>query len=183
MAARRRLRNSRLFLSEARNHAAMRDRRSTTAAVIAGAAVLATGAYALGTQEGGGGASAATAAPGHARPWAGPNGMHPPGPGMRFRRPGFGPGLSAMAQKLGVSEAKLRSALAAVRPGLGGRRAGLADLADALGITQAKLRAAFQKVEQARRDALASALAKQLGLPESKVRAALESLPHPPGHP
>ena len=168
---------------------AMRDRRSTTAAIIAGAAVLATGAYALGSQEGGGGASAATANPAHAGPWAGPYGMHPPGPGMRMRfrggvrGPGFGPDLSALAQKLGVSEAKLQSALGAIRPTLHDRRNGLADLASALGISQARLKAAFQKVEQQRRDALASALAKQLGLPVSKVSSALDSLPHPPGHP
>ena len=102
----------------------MRDRKSTTAAVIAGAAVLATGAYALGSQQGGGGASAA---PGQARfagPMAGPYGGPPPGgPGMRFRgrfrHAGFGPDLSALAQKLGVSQAKLRAAFMSIRPDSG----------------------------------------------------------------
>src|SRR4051794_41259354 len=87
----------------------MNSRAKTTAAALAGAAVLATGAYAIGSQEGGGGADAAT---------AGARGFGPygPPPGAGFRGGPGGPRLPALAQKLGVSEEKLRAALQDVRP-------------------------------------------------------------------
>src|SRR3954447_5113760 len=195
----------------------MNSRAKTTAAALAGAAVLATGAYAIGSQEGGGGADAATAG---AR-----GGPYGPPPGAGFRGGPGGPGLSALAQKLGVSEEKLRAALQDVRP-QGPPRPGrfgnpLSDLAGALGVSESKLRAAFLEVQKqrqaefpkqladalgvdvskvraaldkqrgkedaehkARRDQLATALAKRLGIPKSRVESALRSLPHPgPGGP
>src|SRR4051794_5599715 len=194
----------------------MNSRAKTTAAALAGAAVLASGAYAVGSQEGGGGADAAT---------AGARGFGPP-PGAGFRRgAAFGPGLSALAKRLGVSEEKLRAALQDVRPpgppGPGRFVNPLSGLAGALGVPESKLRDAFLKVQKqrqaafpkqladalgvdeskvraaldkqrskedaehnARRDQLATALAKRLGIPKSRVESALRSLPHPgPGGP
>jgi hypothetical protein len=182
----------------------MRNRKSITAALVAGAALLASGAYAIGNQQGGSGSAAA--ANRAADPGPGPYGRPGPyggPPGGHERHGPFGPDLSALAGKLGVSESKLRAALAAVRPDRadhgdrgpdhGADRQQFAqDLADALGIDKSKVTAALATLrskEEARhkqmRDAFVAALAKRLGLPESKVSAALDSLPHPqhgPGH-
>ena len=113
---------------------------------LAGAVVLAGGAYALGAQKDDG--SAVANGPG--RMGYGYGGGPPGGPG--------GPGgprgafmeqrLEEFATKLGVTPAKLRAALEAVRPDRGQR--------------------------DEKRDELASALATALGLEKSKVEAALE---------
>src|SRR4029078_8377230 len=79
---------------------AMTPRSQKTAAALSGALVLASGAYALGTQTSdgtalaGGKTTSQTGAPGPG---------HPGGPGLRD--------LSDIASKLGVTEAKLRAAL------------------------------------------------------------------------
>lgn len=107
----------------------MRTHLRTIALVFAVALAAAGGGYALGTQIGGG---TAAAHPGHARAAA-----HP-----RFAAR---PRLASLAGRLGVSPAKLRSALRAVRA---------------------------ERIA-ARRKALAGQLAQKLGLPESKVESAL----------
>jgi biotin operon repressor len=149
--------------------------KQTTALALAGAVALASGAYALGTQVDDGNAAAAK----------GPGPAFAGGPG----RPGFGhhgPDLDGAAAKLGVSEAKLRSALEDIAKA---HRTDFAQkLADALKIDRAKVDAAFDKLRPKRPDrpraprAFAAALAKELGLTTAKVQAALDDhRGHPTG--
>jgi len=110
------------------------------------------------------------------------------------------PDLSALATKLGVSEAKLRDALQSLRPGPGPRPGGpgkpgfdrrgardekLGALAKDLGVSQAKLKTALKGIRddlKAQRDkaidGFATDLAKELGVPKSKVDAVIDSLGH-----
>ena len=154
----------------------MRNRKQKTAAVLAGAVALASGAYALGSQADGS-AEAAGDRPVHFRggPYGGPGG--PGGPA------GFG--LDRLADRLGVEESELREALEDVRGELKGPRElrghFAADLAKELGTTEAKVEAALERIREKhesemedRRDALAEALAKRLNLDASKVKEALE---------
>jgi hypothetical protein len=160
---------------------AMTPRTKKTAAALSGALVLASGAYALGTQTGDGTALAG----GKITSTAGA-----PGPG----RPG-GPGprdLSDIAAKLGVTEAKLRAALEDLRPDRGANKdeheAALAKaLATELGLDEAKVTTALDKfhgdrkvVRRERRgDRLQrfdDALAAKLGVDAAKVRAAFDAL-------
>src|SRR3954452_18475379 len=94
----------------------MSSRIPTTAALVAAATALAAGAYALGSESDG----SAVAAKGTATPYA-QGGWH------RAGRPAAG--LSDLARRLGVSEAKLRVALQDLRgtaPGdIGARHAAL----------------------------------------------------------
>jgi DNA-binding MarR family transcriptional regulator len=145
--------------------------KQTTALALAGAVALASGAYALGTQVDDGNAAAAKT-PNAAPAFAG-------GPG----RPGFGhhggPRFDGLADKLGVSEAKLRAALTEIATE---HRTDFAQrIADALKIDRAKVEAAFDKLRPKRPErrprapeAFAAALAKELGLTTAKVQAALE---------
>ena len=147
--------------------------KQTTALALAGAVALASGAYALGTQADDGNAAAAKS-PNAAPAFAG-------GPG----RPGFGhhggpggPAFDSLADRLGVSEAKLRTTLEDIAKE---HRTDFAQtLADALSIDRAKVEAAFDKLRPKRPDrprapgAFAAALAKELGLTSAKVRAALQ---------
>jgi len=158
----------------------MTFRPKTTVAVVGGAVALASGAYALGSQTGGGSAAAqsgsTTTATTHSTTrrgaaWCGPGRMR-----------GFfgGAELDAVARKLGVSTAALRSALLDARAQLGppaGARPD-ADLAKALGVTTAQLDAALAKLHPGRalRDDFAQALAAKLGIDVGKVRSALDSL-------
>jgi len=147
--------------------------KRTTALALAGAVALASGAYALGSQAGDGSAAAAKTAntTGYGPPpGGGPGAWHGGGPGER---------LTGLADRLGVSEAALRKALA----DLGNeKRDDIAQkLADALGIDVAKVQSAFDKLRpkrearpRERHDEFAQTLAKQLNLPVAKVRAALE---------
>jgi hypothetical protein len=94
--------------------------------------------------------------------------------------PGFGgPGLGALATELGVSRARLRAALDAVRPdGPPDKGSPAAELAKALGVEES----ALQKIlDAAPRDRgghpdLVAALADGLGIDEAKVEAALDKL-------
>jgi ClpA/ClpB-like protein len=160
--------------------------KRTTVLALTGAVVLASGAYALGSQAGDGSAAAAK---GNA---PGPVVGYGPGPGIAFGGPPPGRrftrialGLGRLAARLGVSREALRSALQDVRPEPMEVRANLAqELADALGIDVAKVQAAFDKLaprkrferrgEVHRRD-FAAGLAKQLGLTTAKVEQALRA--------
>jgi biotin operon repressor len=160
----------------------MTGKAKNTAIVLGGAVALSFGAYALGTQTGGGSASATsgsntTAAASTQTTAARPVFRHrEDGPG----RP-FGPALGELADDLGVSTTALRSALEDVRqdlprPELRGEDH-LKEIATALGVSEAKLRAALEKVRPERgehHDELAAALADKLGIATSKVEAALE---------
>ena len=149
--------------------------KQTTALALAGAVALASGAYALGTQVDDGNAAAAKT-PNAAPAFAGGPGR--PGFGHGFPGGPGGPLLEGAADRLGVSEAQLRTALEEIAKE---HRSDFAQkLADALKIDRAKVEAAFDKVRPKRPDrprapeAFAAALAKQLGISTAKVRAALE---------
>jgi transcriptional regulator with XRE-family HTH domain len=148
--------------------------KRTTALALAGAVALASGAYALGSQVGDGSAAAANAATG---PGYGP----PPGAGPGWRGGGPGERLNDLADRLGVSEDALRTALNDLAKD---HRDDIAQkLADALGIDVAKVQSAFDNLRpqrdarpphDERRDDFAKALATQLNLGEAKVKAALD---------
>src|ERR1700754_1448940 len=129
----------------------MTPRTKKTAAALSGALVLASGAYALGSQAGDGSALAGQNA--NATRQQGYGFGYGPGPGGRPGRPGFRGGprqaLADAAKKLGVSEDKLLAALKKLRDENKGK-------VDAL------------------RTAFAKELASQLGIPESKVESALD---------
>jgi biotin operon repressor len=173
----------------------MTPRTRKTAAALTGALVLASGAYALGSQAGDGSALAGDN--------AGPRGA-----GFGYGGPGPGPGrpharFESLADQLGVSEAKLREALRAVRDDRKDDHAQIRDavvkaLASELGISEAKVKAAFDKRMADRqggrklrrdgrrgtlRDAFAAQLAKELGVDAAKVRDALDDLRPRPGTP
>jgi hypothetical protein len=142
--------------------------------IVLSVAVLAFGAYTLGTKAGGGDAGANRAAPG-----GGP-GMHGP--------PGLGPGPDQLAERLGVSAGELRGALDDVRKQLAPKRDmrdGFAEeLADALGKSEAEVSRALEQIRVRHRaemkdmhDEFVAALAKRLGVDESKVE---DALPDPP---
>ena len=158
--------------------------KQTTALALAGAVALASGAYALGTQVDDGNAVAANATPKNAAPGGppfghGPRGFHRGGP----RGTGFGPVgpmFEGLADRLGVSEDKLRAALEDLRSDARDQFA--AELAAALGIDKAKVTAALDKARPDRPHirrpraprAFARALAEELGLTTAEVRAAFE---------
>jgi Spy/CpxP family protein refolding chaperone len=159
----------------------MTPRSKKTAAAVGGALVLASGAYALGTQTGDGTALAG------GKPTPAKAGA-PPGPG----RHGGPRDLSGIAAKLGVTEAKLRAALQDLRPGPGAKKDEHQDalakaLASALGLDQAKVSAALEKLHGDRKvirrdrrgdrlNRFDEALATKLGIDAAKVRAAFDSL-------
>jgi transcriptional regulator with XRE-family HTH domain len=147
----------------------MRKTKQTTALALVGAVALASGAYALGSQAGNGSAEAAKGTTQTPAPYGAPG----PGRGFGHHPPGERPDLSALATKLGVSEATLQKALEDLRADRPNRDQMGQALADALGIPVAKVQAAFDKLKIGRKDDFAAALAKQLGLSTAKVQSAL----------
>jgi uncharacterized protein YidB (DUF937 family) len=177
----------------------MSKRTKQTAVALTGAVAVAFGAYALGSQSGGGSAGASGNGAGTATAPSSASGAQQAhfgfgrggdpgrfGPGrFGFRRGGPDAGLAGLAQRLGVSTATLRSALADVRNQLQGNRQDPRDrlageLASALGLPTAQVTAALQKVLPDRRDPFSPAvlddLAKQLNLDAAKVRATFDRL-------
>jgi DNA-binding transcriptional regulator YhcF (GntR family) len=155
-------------------------RSKKTAAALSGALLLASAAYALGSQAGDGAALAGDRTTSGGRQ-AGP-----------FGRPG-GPGrdLSGIAGRLGVTEAKLRAALDDLRPDRGAmdtHKAALAKaLATELGLPTDKVQAALDKLHGPRgerRDRrrgdkhlrFDAALAAKLGVEPAKIRSAFQAL-------
>ncbi|MEO8686945.1 MAG: Clp protease N-terminal domain-containing protein [Solirubrobacteraceae bacterium] len=154
----------------------MTPRTKKTAAALSGALVMASGAYALGTQTGDGTALAG----GKTTSSAGPQAGAPPG------RPGGPRDLSGPAAKLGVTEAKLRAALQDLRPDRGARKdehqAALAKaLATELGVDEAKVTAALDQLHGDRLQRFDNALAAKLGIDAAKARAAFDALKPAPG--
>ena len=155
--------------------------------VTGGAILVASIAYAIGTQTSDGTAGAAIKSSPSARLSAAgttgttsPSGRRGHGPGR-----GFGPVLADAASALGVSPAELRAALEELRPTRepkGERRDDLAAaLAKSLGVDAAKVTAALDAQRPARgerpeRTARFAALAKELGLTAAKVEAALKAV-------
>ena len=146
----------------------MLNGKKNTVAALAGAVVLGSAGYALGSGSGDGAASAAAGSGSGSAP-----------AGFRERGP-RGAGLADLAERLGVSETKLRAALEAVRDDVAPKgerdQTRLKALADALGKTTAEVEAAFEKLHEAREAEFSAALAKELGVPASKVSAALDKL-------
>jgi hypothetical protein len=160
---------------------AMTPRTKKTAAALSGALVLASGAYALGSQTGDGTALAGDKTTSPSRQAGGPPG-----------RPGGPFDLSGLASRLGVPEAKLRAALEDLRPDRGAAKgehqSALAKaLAKELGVDEAKVTAALDKSHGNRKvfrrdrsgdrvQRFDDALAAKLGLDVAKVRAAFDAL-------
>ena len=109
-------------------------------AAFAGAVVLASGAYAVGSQSGDG---SATANPNGGPMAAGPAGYGPPQAGQMRRhfRQHRRQMLSSLAKELGVKEADLRKALTEIRKER--RDDFAAKLAKKLGISEAKVKQAL----------------------------------------
>jgi hypothetical protein len=156
----------------------MTPRTKKTAAALSGALVLASGAYALGSQAGDGAALAGSTTASSSQQPARPFGRGP-----------HRDDLSGLAGRLGVSQAKLRAALADLRPGRRDDREGVVAraLAGELGLSTVKVQAALEQLHGQRklkrddrradgRDAFAQALATKLGVSVAKVRAGLEAV-------
>jgi Mn-dependent DtxR family transcriptional regulator len=140
----------------------MNSRTKRTALALTGALVLAWGAYALGTQVGGGSAVAGDRL----------------AAGDETRGKG-GARFESLADRLGVSEERLRAALQDLRPDLKDERHEelAALLAKELGISADKVTAALERKHEEKRTELADALAAELGIDRAKVRAALGDKP------
>src|SRR3954469_12878199 len=164
----------------------MKTRTSQLAIVLLAGVVLASGAYALGSQSGGGGAVA-----------AGANASAPSGPGATHVADRQGPrtvrdlrrgardfGLDALARKIGVSPTALRDALKSIRQAKTPRQRrteAIQALATALGKPVDQVTSALNSVLPDRpardrrfRDDFAAALAKALGVDRAKVQAGLD---------
>lgn len=151
----------------------MNSRVKTTTGALAGAVVLASGAYGLGTQNDDGSAAAGTAAQ---------------------ERAEAGPRTGAIAKRLGVEAAKLRSALGELRSEREGSRGDrrknfAAELAGELDIETAKVQAALERLQEkhqdefeARHQAFTAALAKKLDIPVKRVREVLSDGPRQGRH-
>jgi transcriptional regulator with XRE-family HTH domain len=156
----------------------MTNRTKTMTAALGGAVALASAAFAIGSQAGDGAATAASSgSSARSAPAAADAAFVRAarfGPGAR------GAGLSDLAGDLGVSEAKLRDALEAIRDDLepkGDRREEhTAALAKALGKTAEQVEQAFEQIRDDHQAEFAAALAKSLGIDAAKVRAALETV-------
>src|SRR4051794_840683 len=173
----------------------MTMRTKTTAAALTGAVVLASGAYALGSQAGGGSATAKSQrTAGTAKPQR-------PARVFGIRREGP-PDLSTLADKLGVTTAQLQKAFDELRTD--GRADSAQKPADELGLDAAKVKQAFSDLMPAGGpppggpppaggpppgrppgppprgadppEGFAKVLADKLGLDVDKVRSALKSL-------
>jgi transcriptional regulator with XRE-family HTH domain len=160
----------------------MTTRTKKLATLLVGGVALSSGAYALGTQSGDGGAVAAgTSSP---SPAAGSGTTITQ---RRDRGPhGFGRrgdlGLSTLAGRLGVSQTALRDALRALLTGKTPeqRRAELTQaLATALNKPAPDVQSALDSAlpdRRGRKDDLSAAIAKELGVDAAKVQAAFDKL-------
>jgi hypothetical protein len=151
----------------------MTTRTKQLALLLVAAVVLASGAYALGSQSGGGGALA-----------SGSSGSATSGSPARDRgfRRGGDFGLDALATRLGVSTTALRDALQAIRSSKTPeqrRQEFIEALASALGKPADQVTSAVNSVlpdRGARRDGFGAALARELGVDAAKVQAAFDKL-------
>src|SRR3954449_7031548 len=167
----------------------MKTRTKQLAIILLAGVVLASGAYALGSQSGGGGAVA-----------AGANASAPSGPGATNVADRQGPrtvrgvrrgardfGLDALAQKIGVSTTVLRDALQATgqaKTPQQRRTEAIQALATALGKPVDQVTSAVNSVLPDRGlgrgpgkrfgDDFAATLAKALGVDQAKVQAGLD---------
>jgi transcriptional regulator with XRE-family HTH domain len=167
----------------------MTTRTKKLAALLTAGVVLSSGAYALGSQSGDGGAVAsgtkASSAASGTSSVSVSNGSATNGPGRGPRGArafGRGFGLDDLADRLGVSEPALRDALRAIRDARTPeqRRTELVQaLATALGKPAADVQRAVDAVLPDRGDRradLSAAIARELGVDAAKVQAALDTL-------
>ena len=164
----------------------MTTKTKKLATLLTVAVVLSSGAYALGTQTGGGGAvasSGSAAASASGSPAAGATNSAAPGSANNrgFRGGPGRAGFADLAQKLGVSTTALENALAAIRDEKtpDQRRTEITNaLAAALGKPAADVTKALDSVlpdrPDDRRGDFAAALAKALGVDQAKVQAGLD---------
>jgi len=160
----------------------MRRQRRTTIIVVGGALAIASVGYGLGTQAGDGTAIADNATTEQDGSGAERGGAPP----LPFER-GAPPGLSQLADKLGVGTTELTNALRDYHDQHESDRRDefAAKLAKALGISSEKVKSAFEGLHARHEDRFAAKLATALGVDADKVKAALEELegdrPRSPG--
>jgi transcriptional regulator with XRE-family HTH domain len=160
----------------------MRRQRRTTIIVVGGALAIASVGYGLGTQAGDGTAIADNTASEQDGSGAERGGAPP----LPFER-GAPPGLSALADKLGVNTSALMRALRDYHDQheTDRRDQFAAKLAEALGVSSDKVKSAFDGLHARREDRFAARLADALGVDAAKVKAALDKLegdrPRSPG--
>jgi len=168
----------------------MTTRTKTLATLLAVAVVLTSGAYALGSQAGGGGALASSSGSANASGTtaAGASNVSTSGgPGARGFRGGrdFRAGFDQLAQKLGVSTTALQNALKAIRDEKTPEQRkteAIQAFAAALGKPVDQVTSAVDSVLPDRgpgtagdhRGDFAAALAKALGVDQAKVQAGLD---------
>jgi len=152
----------------------MNSKTKKASAALGSAVVLASGAYALGTQTGDGSASAGTAKAAAAAKASS---------GLAGRRAGRDCGVDGLASRLKVDPGKLRQALKEIRAERRREGGPAKELASALGLPEQQVREALNKLRAQhrddrgnRRDGFLAAVAKSLGVPEAKARAALAKL-------
>jgi hypothetical protein len=166
----------------------MKTRTKQLAILLLAGVVLSSGAYALGSQSGGGGALASGSNASASSGSGATNASDRQGPrtvrGVRRGARDFG--LDALAQKIGVSTTALRDALQAVRQAKTPqqrRTEVIQALATALGKPVDQVTSAVSSVLPDRgpggpgrrlRDDFAAALAKALGVDQAKVQAGLD---------
>lgn len=160
----------------------MLTRTKTATIALTGAVALASGAYALGTQVGGGSANAADDPQRMALP------SHPKLENLRGRLPDGPFGLDNLADRLGVDENDLEDALKDSRSQLPDpkdvHRDFAEQLANELGISKDRVDDALQRMQdnaekefEQRRNELAEQLADRLNLDVDEVKEALEDQP------
>jgi hypothetical protein len=165
----------------------MTTRTKKLATLLTAGVALSTGAHALGSQAGDGGAVAAAtkdsgAATGAVNVSTGTNGRGPGAPGFGRGRRGGDFGLDALAGRLGVSETALRDALRAIRDSKTPeqRRTELVQaLSAALNKPVADVQRAVDSVLPDRADRKAdpaAAIARELGVDAAKVQSAFDTL-------
>jgi Clp amino terminal domain, pathogenicity island component len=164
----------------------MKTRTKQLAILLLAGVVLSSGAYALGSQSGGGGALASGANASAASGSGATNVADRQGPGTvrGVRRGARDFGLDALAQKIGVSTTALRDALQAMRQAKTPqqrRTEAIQALATALGKPVDQVTSAVNSVLPDRgirgrrfADDFAAALAKALGVDQAKVQAGLD---------
>ena len=141
--------------------------------MVAGSVALASAAFAVGSQTGDGTADAR----GEGRAERGGAVLFGPGPPGHGRFRGGPPGFESLADRLGVSESRLRRALRDVRPGGDPRDELVKSLAESLDVEEQAVRDAFDRFHQQKHDEFAQRLADRLGIDVDKVKEALPPRP------
>jgi hypothetical protein len=139
--------------------------KKATALVLAGAVGLASAAYGIGSQSGGGSATAGSGGSGNATTERGFDHGPPPG-------------FDDLADALGVDAVELEQAMRDFheQQRSDARNDFAGSLARALGISVDKVNEAFAEIEDSHKTRFAAKLAGELGLETAQVKAALEKL-------